>query len=115
MIPVGPQDATGPGWKICLDCYAWHSDAILALGRGAIPRGCANCQKTMPEIEAAALARLAPLQLPAAQLEQASRKMYLHSLDGIYVLLCGPCSDQVIQLQRFKYQGTPYGAKKVIF
>jgi hypothetical protein len=107
-----PHDLIGlavlGGWKLCLNCYGWQQDAMLVLGGKKPPAGCAECGRSWTEIQAHNAGLVQP---GAPRIEQGSR-MYLHALSGVYVLLCGGCSDKVVRLTKERYLGTPFGEEQ---
>lgn len=91
------------GYRICHHCLAWHHQALLVLAGRKPPTACPCCHRSWEE-----------LQLGSGRTEHGLR-MYLHGLDGVYVLLCKDCSDSIEQKKQQQFKGTPYGAAKKIF
>ncbi len=87
--PIG----TG-GAQICWRCIEWHGEAIRMLAGKSQPRGCQECGITFAELKARAAEDV---------------RMYLHQKDGIYQILCKPCSDDYIPKRRDLYGPTLFG------
>lgn len=87
IYPIGVGGA-----QICLRCLEWHGKAIGMLA-GTPPPGCQECGVTF------------------AQLRERGGdvRMYLHQKDGIYQILCKPCSDAYIPKRRDLYGPTRFG------
>lgn len=90
------------GFDLCHKCYQWHQDALLVLAGKKLPTGCAECNRTWDQIRA--------VDPRAPGLEHQDRRIYLHGLEGIYVLLCARCSNRIVRLQKKQYRGTAFGA-----
>jgi hypothetical protein len=92
--------AGGPVVGICWTCYSDHGKALRMLS-GAIPAGCQECYKTIPELDE--LSRRAG---------RADTRLVMHVKDGIYQLLCLWCDEKYTPKRRDLYAKTPFGAKK---
>lgn len=118
LMYLSVQTGNCPGWGLCRECYEWHTQALMFLAAERPPQGCARCHRSLDQIHREALLRVSrqidPVQFSTAALEQESRKMWLHALDGVYVLLCRQCTATVEQLHRHRFRGTPYGESKRI-
>lgn len=92
--PIG----TG-GAKICFRCVEWHDKAIRMLA-GAPPPGCQECGLKFSDLkEYDHLGNL---------------RMWLHAKDGIYQILCTPCSDSYERKRADLFRETEYGRLKGI-
>ncbi len=78
----------------CLHCLGWHEHALDVLA-GDPPKGCQGCGLNFDQLQA-----LSPTDDVRLRLE---RK------DGIYQLLCVPCSDAYQKKTAERFRGTPYG------
>ena len=89
---------SGPVIGICWHCYERHVEALAMLA-GNPPRGCQECHRTIADLEA--ISRRAGA---------ADTRLVLERKDGIYQILCLPCS-AVYQAKRADlFRRTPYGA-----
>lgn len=85
--------------RICLNCYEGHTKAVDALAGKREPE-CQCCQKSLGQL--------------AVEQGVDSVPMTAHWKDGVYQLLCRPCSDRYEQKRRDLYGGTPYAYQKGI-
>jgi hypothetical protein len=91
VLPIG----TG-GARICLHCLEWHA-AALKLLCGHPPPGCQTCGVTFAQLRDRA--------------PDGDTRMYVHAKDGIYQILCKPCSDAYIPKRVDLYGDTEFGKK----
>ncbi len=82
--------------RICANCYAWHLEGLALLNRGVLPSGCQNCGTTFSQLNERGLAT----------------SMAIHPKDGVYAVLCKPCSDHYERVTPQFYAGTQYGHEK---
>jgi hypothetical protein len=87
------------GAKICFRCIEWHDRAVRVLA-GDPPPGCQECGITFKELKAYDTA--------------GNLRMYLHAKDGIYQILCTPCSDKYERKRADLYRETVYGKSRGI-
>lgn len=85
------------GAKICFRCIEWHDRAIRVLA-GQPPDGCQECGLSFKALKDSALT--------------GNLKMFLHVKDGIYQILCTPCSDKYEAKRRDLFGETLYGKQK---
>jgi hypothetical protein len=82
---------------MCWHCREWHLHALNILA-GNPPRGCQECGLNYDQLEA----------LSAT----GDVRVCLHPKDGIWQVLCGPCSDEYERKRLDLYGDTPYGLKR---
>jgi hypothetical protein len=82
----------------CFDCYDWHRHALEMLTTGGFPRGCQVCGRSYDELE-----RLNP---------RGDVKVTLQPKDGLYQILCQPCTADYERKRLDLYGSTPYGEAK---
>ncbi len=87
------------GAVMCWRCHQWHGEALKMLA-GHPPPGCQVCSVTFEQLEERA--------------RGGDCKMYLHQKDGIYQILCKPCSDAYILKRADLYRPTKFGDKQKI-
>ena len=93
--PRNPKEFIGgPTVGFCLDCLTWHEHALKVLA-GEVPKGCQECGATMLQV--------------AERTPGGDVPMRMHVKDGIYQLLCVPCSDVYERKRMDLYGDTPYG------
>ena len=90
----------GESIRICIDCLAKHNKAMEALETGELPEVCAECGKTRETLEAEA---------PGDQVP-----MYLHMLEGVYVLVCRACNVKITHKRKEMYRPTRFGWEQKI-
>lgn len=82
---------------MCWQCMGWHEHALKVLA-GAPPRGCQECGVTFAFLESCS--------------PDGNTRMYVHSKDGIYQILCPHCSDAYERKRLDLYGGTRYADLK---
>lgn len=88
----------GPVIGICWQCYERHTEALAMLA-GNPPRGCQECGLSVAELDA--ISRRAGA---------ADTRLVLERKDGIYQMLCIPCSVVYEAKRPDLFRNTPYGA-----
>lgn len=85
--------------RLCARCWGKHLEALKVIGSGEPPKACQECNTPFGELAAD---------------ERGNSRMYIHSKDGVYQVLCSCCSDAYERKRRDLYGSTPYGnAKKL--
>lgn len=80
----------------CWHCLEWHQHAMEVMA-GAIPKGCQECDRSFADI---------------ARVSGDNVRMFLHPKDGVWQVLCPPCSDSYETKRRDLYGNTPHGKAK---
>jgi hypothetical protein len=81
-----------------LQCYEHHLEALRVMANGAPPKACQACNTAFEDLAAV----------------RGNSRMYMHSKDGVYQVLCKWCSDAYERKRADLYRSTPYGAAKKI-
>ena len=84
--------------RLCLKCYEHHLEVLNVLAKGEPPKACQECSTPYEQLMAV----------------RGNSRMYMHSKDGVYQVLCKWCSDAYEQKRADLYRSTPYGAEKRI-
>jgi hypothetical protein len=98
--PVEEFVAGGPVTGYCLRCLERNQEALDLLANRSLPQGCHVCNKSMKQLSD---------ETPGSDV-----RLYLHPKDGIWQLLCAPCSDRYEHKRADLYRGTPYGHERKI-
>jgi hypothetical protein len=85
------------GAMMCWHCLEWHKEALMVLA-GHPPPGCQECGVTFAELKGID---------PGGNV-----RMYVHPKDGLYQVLCKPCSDAYLPKRVDLYGDTQYGWDK---
>ncbi len=95
--PRNPREFVGdPVVGYCFHCLDWHMQALRVLA-GELPTGCQECLATLAQVGE---------RTPGGDIP-----MRVHVKDGIYQLLCVPCSDKYERKRLDMFGKTPYGQK----
>ncbi len=86
------------GAVMCWACYEHHQEALLSLCHGKPPKACHGCGRSYEELEKTSA--------------DGNVSMWCHMKDGIYQMLCRPCSDAYERKRLDLYGDTEYGWKK---
>jgi hypothetical protein len=95
LHPIG----TG-GVLICDRCIDWHERAMGMLTRNEMPDGCQECGIPLSTLQAIHPGGNIPMSLVVK--------------DGIYQILCRPCTDEYVRKRRDLYGPTQFGREKGI-
>jgi hypothetical protein len=85
--------------RLCLKCYEHHLEVLKIMASGQPPKACQECNTEFSNLAADAAG---------------NSRMYIHSKDGVYQVLCSRCSDAYELKRADLYRSTPYGAEKRI-
>lgn len=83
------------GVRMCWHCHEWHGKAMMALATGVPPPGCQNCGVSVADLK--------------DERGDGNVQMCIHVKDGVYQVLCKPCSAVYATKRRDLFGKTVWG------